>query len=272
MQVVRNRTSVEQFVLVEGKRYTLLPHSIDVFDEKVCRRFLEEREGCELTSAMNEVSDNVTPGEEKVWLYNTSGNPDAPSLVDTLAVKDKQRVTIQIPNPLLRPLVITRTMGGAQVIRNNESLNFPGRTLSIAPYTRKAFNVTDAQFIMRRDQGQAPEMRGAIAYARTPNGKEEPNTSWEYEDLRLYAGLVDRDAFRNLPTLNGLKHQAAQLRGQGVTNAEVIERAKAELFRRLWFRVVNPIYPLPKMEEFWAYKEQNIVQVSSDVQEAIANA
>ena len=105
---IRNVTSIEQYVLLDGRRYSVGPFQIRVYEESIACAFLERcaprivREG-----GISSV-DEDRPRLDRVYLYNLSGNPDIAPEISATVYENGKTVTKMIPNPI-KMATISRT-------------------------------------------------------------------------------------------------------------------------------------------------------------------
>lgn len=259
---VKNISTAEQYIIKAGIRYCIPPRQIRVMPKDLAELFLEK---CSpqvvLDQGVNMVDYDV-PGMELVWLFNTTGNPDSLPTKTVQRIVKRQAVMVELPNPNYEPRIISRETGGEQVVvargaGKAESLNFPGRIHQIYPYTRKAFPKDIAHWMLMRDSRQEDVSKGALKLSRPP-GPFEPNDTWDYEDLQIYAAIID-SKLNVGPTLEKLAKQCGRPGIDATTTKkykEALEEAKDILLKRLFFRVVDPRYTLPEKEDFEAVKAE----------------
>lgn len=268
---LRNRGRIEQYVVVEGKKHVFPPQQVKVFDALIADAFLDRcaphvvKEG-----GIASIEDDHSFGD-RVWLYNTTGNPDEIKEIEVSVYKDKQHVKEKIPNPKRIPLTVVRKMGGGQVTAmgndgEQTASARPPREYLVPPYTRKSFPRHVADWFLNRDAIQEVPLRGAIRAARAP-GDFEPNDGWLLDDLQIYGTLVSA-SFVAVPLEAKLRElydmkqftRLEDLIGGSMYERkdfeEIIEDAKGLVMKRLFFLVSNPLMRLPTRDEFEQVRSQ----------------
>lgn len=266
--VIRNRSQVEQYVIVDGRRHRIIAQETQVVDPEVARAFIET---CSPQVVREEEGSQIVDegwGGERVWLYNSTGNPDAPDSVKKIHFVKGQPVEFEIDNPLKKPFVVKNYAAGAHVqgtARGEEtSVRNPGRWIDIHPWTRKSFPKHMADWFLNRDAGQSSEMRGATKRSRPP-AAFEPNEQWELDDISLYLKTIDSNAkvappesvIRGWHSAKAWDKIEKHLGGTGynrMTASSVIDEAIGLSLRRAFYRVADPAYRLPTQEEFDSLK------------------
>lgn len=269
---VRNTSRVEQYVIIDGRRHAVAPYQIKVFDADIATAFLERcAPHCISEGGINSI-DEDQPFGERVWLYNLSGNPDVPQEITIEEYEKGKQVKRSIPNPQFEGRVIGHKLGGGEKIVSVRgevtSLRYPPRQLMLYPWTRKAFEKEHAEFFLKRENEHAISHRLAVR-SRAPSGFE-PNDSWELNDLVLYAKTVDSKCIIT-PTTQTIEAWHKAGRRDDLTDRlgfdctvlpafSVINQATGLMMRRIFFRVANPLYPLPSRSDFESIKENFLTE------------
>lgn len=265
---LRNTTSIEQFVLVDNRRYSIGGYQVRVYEGAVAEAFLTRcaprivREGG--VGAVEEDRQRF----ERVYLYNLTGDPDAPKSVKVHKfVKGTGTVEAEIDNPVAKPETVKRQLGGEErpVSINGEATTMRSapRDVTIHPWTRKAFEKPEADWMLNRE-GMRPKVHQSVARSRPPTNFE-PDDSWALDDMIAYARCIDprckvtpsEKELRVLATAGrGRKERLVELFGEVSFDSPeaVVEAAKDLMLRRIFFRVANPLYTLPTREEFLDYQ------------------
>lgn len=255
---IRNRSKVDQFILMDGERLEIKayhtkvvpPHVADAFTE-ACSPHVVREDG---VSAIDD--EAIMPGAEVVWLMNTTGNPDSPETLRFKKMTKEGQVDIEVPNPKHEPIVVRQEKDGGQkpgrVKGEHTLLNMGSIQIVVWPYSRKAFDKDTAEWLLRRDAGQMETMIGCLKPAREPSGYE-PNDTWELDDLQLYAVMLGIEKVG--PKLSTLKKTASK----GTRSLEeLVDETKTEVLKRLFFRIADKDYPVPSNEEWeqWRAKQK----------------
>lgn len=275
---IRNVTTVEQYVLVDGRRYSVGPLQIRVMEEPIARAFLERcaprivREG-----GVGSV-DEDHPREARVYLYNLSGNPDAPAEIQASVFENGKTITKMVPNPLREGVTCIRSLNGGEIIVTHKgettARRLPPRKVFVHPWTRKAFeHIEEANWMMNRE-GMRHKTVQMLAYSR-PSTNFEPNESWTLDDICLYASIIDlkckcvpsEEILRMKAEKPNARNTLVEWFGEAGRNVrsgdEVVDMAKDLMLRRLYFRVANPLYNLLTREDFESQKAK-IVDTKSE--------
>lgn len=255
---IRNRSKLDQFILMNGERIEIKAYHTKVVPPNVADAFTENCSPHVVREdGISQIVDDYIPGP-RVWLMNTTGNPDEPETLQIKKVTKGGIVFEDVRNPKHEPIVIKQTKDGGQQparMRGEDTvLNMGRTTIVIYPYSRMAFDKETADWLLRRDASQMETMRGCLKPAREPAG-HEPNDSWELEDLQLYAMMLGIEKVG--PKRSTLKKQA---RGRSVE--ELVDETKTELLKRLFFRYADLDYPLPSYDEWLAYKDKQMADPS----------
>jgi len=238
---IQNRTEVQQHAYMDtGHRHTLEPYEIREVPEEIAHAFLLQR-----APSVQKYDVVILPpaaGERVVWLANMTGNPFAPDTVKVLKQDPKTgfEVAHEFPNQLKSPMPVTREMETSQEIvmgdSGKESISHPPITITLPPYKRHPFGATIAEWMLRRDAQMDELSVGKIAAVRAPSNFE-PNDSWDFRDIVVFAHMVeDLDWIK----LFNLKDE---------TEAQA-KKSKAVLLQALFFRLCDHRYALPTEPAF----------------------
>lgn len=258
---LQNLMDNEQFVYVDGKKWALAPFQIGYLPEKVASAFQKER-GQFVRSYAREPG-YIEQGEPIVWIANMTGNPFLPDKIEREVVRKGKVEFETIDNPLSRPrhqrwslhvgqkVVQVETSDGLE----KKALNFPPRQFELAPFERKPFALKYAQRALDRDSYSEKHEQGKLMACREPQ-PGEPNGTWSYMELRLYAELMDKATFLPMLTTEGTgkdkklaKFPAIdEVKGGMKLNHQ--EELKAELLTYLFFRLIDSRFPLVPYEVF----------------------
>lgn len=213
--------------------------------------------------------------DDRIWVANVTGDPDAPEKTKIKQFVNKQWQLVDHDNPIKRPRTVKKSMGGAmvEVIAKDgvpEGRNMFPQQMSLPPYTRTPLPKNIATWALTRESRKDRAEQGiTIIKSRAPTDFE-PNMGWSLDDMRLYLSFVDPDA-KPIPTTkevetNSVKDLNAEYRKMvgGATKAKtaeqeswvaeklnaMIHQEKREAMKRLFFRLANPEYVLPTREQF----------------------
>lgn len=258
---VRNAGRVEQYVIVNGRRFALEGHQIRVFEPEVANAFLERCAPHVVREGGINVVEEDRPRGDLVWLYNTTGNPDAPAQVEALDQEKGVSVRRMIDNPVRNGIPVSRELNGSEVATvykgEQTSRRNPPRKITVYPWTRKGFERPEAEWMLNREANRSPLYR-SLSRSRAPGGFE-PNDSWELNSLISYAQLIDPKckltpseeeiAVRFDKKDPGLKDELGfEIAGKSLET--VIAEASQLMMRRLFFRIADPAFRLPTKREF----------------------
>lgn len=263
---IRNVTSIEQYVLIDGRRFSVGPFQIRVYEEPIARAFLERCAPRIVREGGISAVDEDRPRFDRVYLYNLSGNPDAPAEVPAVVFEEGRTINKMIPNPLKDATTVKRMLKGGEIqvsVKGEAtSRRLPEREVYVHPWTRKVFEVPEADWMLNRE-GMKPRLAHMLGRSRPPTNFE-PDESWEMDDILIYAGIIDpkmkrvpnEKKLRDLRPVN-LRALVAELGDEVLavrSGDEVVDRAKDLMLKRIYFRVANPMYNLPTREEFLSVK------------------
>lgn len=263
-KAVRNRSRVEQSAFVDDKRITVSPHETKILKEdeaaaivRRCTPHVIYAEG------LNTIVDEGYGGE-RIWLFNRTGNPDA---------KEEE---------LRAPKVLVRKMGGGETLvvhkKEQTSQRAPQTLHYLHPWTRKSFPKAKGEWFLQRAHLARARMRdqyGGVKIQAMEVGRArgigepqangiipvEPDDDWSLFDMQVYANIVDPgiqiplsekriiEAYKNNNwELLGEKLEIEDASSRGLE--QLIDDERRTLFRRLFFRIVDPAFTLPDQAEF----------------------
>ena len=265
---LRNITGVEQFVLVNNQRFSIGGYQVRVYNGEVAEAFLTRCAPRIVRESGVGAVEEDRPRYERVYLYNTSGDPDAPKTVKVSKfVKGQGTIEVEIENPLSKGTAVTRTLGGeerASTVNGAATVvRTAPREITVHPWTRKAFEKPEADWMMNRE-GMRPKVHQSLARSRPPTNFE-PDDGWRLDDMIAFAKCIDPRC-KFTPSEKELRALASPGRGRqerlvslfGEISFDspeaVVDAAKDLMLRRLFFRVANPLYTLPSREEFMEYQ------------------
>ena len=247
-----NRTSVRKPVWVSRdglmQEVVLLPNSSAALDSDVAAKMLEAYPGA--VTLYQEQAFSYAAGEPSVFVANLTGNPFVPDTIEALV---DGRVQV-IPHPLARPRTIRRTLARSEVMIDKDRptekvLHTPPQIVEVAPYERLCVPESVGQWLVARESIPQLSHAPALALVREPSGFE-PNSLWDYENMRSYAMLLDPDFF----TAARMKHDFPTT--QALDKTKVAER-KEVLLVHLFHRLIDSNYGLPPKEAFDTFRAQN---------------
>lgn len=255
--LLENLSNLEQHVWDDqGSRHTLPARAILARSPQVAELFLKNN--AKFVRQHTRVAVPEIPGEPKIWLANMTGNPAAQKEL-TVAQQDRKTgltVYFKKPNPLATATTIKYKMGrGQEPARDMDgketALNLPPIKVVFPPHHREPVSMTYANWLLMMDDQQEDDCRGRLVRCREPQ-EFEPSLDWSYDDLRLYAQLLDVgiDLKKAHPVKTALKS----------SQEEAVER----LYEALWFYVVDPQYSLPNKTGFEKAKASGIKAVLNE--------
>lgn len=264
---IKNNTGVPQSIVFKGRQIVLDAHGQGAFDSSIADSFIKNRSP--LVSVMEEEPDIYNTGTEMVWIANFSGNQDIAETINVKKWAGGKWSYADIPNPLRDPVVVERWCDGGMreyTAKDGapEAHNLGKIRFRIPPFTRRLFPKNLADWSLKRDA--ISEARGRIVKSRAPTNFE-PNESWSLDDARGYLRLIDPSATVGPSEIDvrtkAAKDPEAVKAGESGLIAYVDE-AKRVLLRRIFFRVANPQYHLPSIEEFGEFMRGEPVEQKSD--------
>jgi hypothetical protein len=258
---LRNNTGVAQNIVHEGRQIIMGPHEENDFVKAVADKFLEIR-----APLVGIVEDEIGGVYEEqapdiVWVANMTGNPDAPDQVKAKLFVNRhwQMTDTDNPNKAPRPLVLRCDMGMREYIAKDgatEALNLGKQEIRIPPYKRRPMPSSKARWWLNRDATGEPHFRGASIKSRAPTAFEpspENIDDWSLDDLRAYLKLMDPVADLGRSEEQVTKDAKKRNHRKAEEIKAHVEEEKALTMKRLFFRLVNPVYPIPTRAEFNEY-------------------
>ena len=212
--------------------------------------------------------------DDRIWVANTTGNPDQPEKIKTKHWVNKQWQFVDVDNPVKAPRIIKKTMQGAmvEVIAKDgapEGLNLLPQEIRLPPYTRAPLPKNIATWALNREGRKDKEQGVTLIKSRAPTDFE-PNMGWSLDDMKLYLSFVDPDA-PAVPSQADVENQNkkelnAEFRRKvgGSTKGKLedleefvaeavqglVHQAKRDAMKRLFFRLADPAYKLPTRAQF----------------------
>jgi hypothetical protein len=202
------------------------------------------------------------PEERMEWVANVSGNPMEPEFV-YVPGKKKEDPPMKVENPKRQPLSLSFKYKEDQIVVSNDTneggndvFDQPPIDIVLPPYERLLVPQRIAFFVLQRDNMQYDKHRkGRVITCRAPSDFE-PNSTWDLDDVRVYAHLVDPHTFDKKLMQETFKSKGG-LHGQH----QKIEETKRNLLRHLFFWLVHPRYALPNEPGFNKYKADTLAAI-----------
>jgi hypothetical protein len=231
-----------------GESYRMHGHEQRSWPAEIAQLFLAQCAGF-----VTEVSDVELPrrdGEPLVWVANMTGDLRLPVEIKRPVLRENREVFEAAPNPLREPRTLRYQFKPDQVVTRSDDGFLdecfdPVKTpIVLAPWSRRPLTQSLAMFLTQRDGMQADSaMRGALITCRAPT-EFEPNASWSYGDIRIYANIVDSQYFAT-DKLNSIWKPESKL-----PNDMAILEAKHSLLRALHYWLADPRVSLPTKAAF----------------------
>lgn len=226
----------------KGIRHSILPMSVAVRPQEIADLFLTTKSRYVRKYRASSIPDR--PGERKMWLANVTGNPAASDTIEVQRMDRKTGLTIyeKRPNPLKAPQAVQYRMQRGQEIGIAEDgkefwLNLSAVKVRFPSAQRFPVSESIAKWLLQRDAMQDEGNVGKIVDCRPPSDFE-PNESWPYDHVRIYAGLmqVPIDLKKEFPP-------AMQAQGD-------VSELRDKLLHALFFFLINEKYTLPNKAAF----------------------
>lgn len=281
LKTVKNKTSIAQTIVVNGRPITLREKEERSFVSEVADKFLAE---CK--PYVVEVSDHLGAVQEDklvrdtVWVANVTGDPDAPPTIKRRKFENKRWGDEEVPNPKAEPLDLVRFIDGGMVEYTTkdgvlEAKNMGKQEIRINAFKRIELPALIANWFLQRDGNQDVPMRGCAIRSRAPSNFE-PDMGWDLDQMRRYLKLVDIKADLG-PSDQEVNDRVLKKHGELLkTNKEefyelcdiAVFDAKVTCMKRLFMRLVDPRYRLPTKKEFDSLSEpqpSSQAQIPTDV-------
>ncbi len=253
-KVIRNITQVPQWVMNNGKKHTIGPGEAVVLPDEIVTLFVQERgQSVSVEDGHSPiVIDDEANWNDRVYLYNMSGNPDEPEMLKITTYAKGHPVVNEVPNPRRAPRILSWKKNlGAIRISSDAERKLGHRVLTLAPFQRKAFSTADANWIMQREGIKEPGNPSLVNWSAEPTGFE-PDSTWTYADVYDYAQLI---GLAPLPPTPRQVQQKAEKDGYGEkATGEVYDELRNELLTRLYFLIADPKHHTPTESEFREYQ------------------
>tara|TARA_R110000744_G_scaffold61318_1_gene126698 strand:+ start:1102 stop:2025 length:924 start_codon:yes stop_codon:yes gene_type:complete len=271
---LRNNTSIPQNIVFHGKQIILGSNEEMDFIEVVAEKFIELRSP--LVSVVEEDVGGVYEDSQKdiIWVANMTGNPDAPDVIKAKLFVNRQWQMVDADNPKkkARPLTMFFDQGMRSYTAKDgalEALNLAKKEIKIPPYKRRALPSNEAKWWLNRDSVCEAHYRGCSIKSREPTDFEpSPGNidEWALDNLRAYLKLMDPGA--EMGRSQATVTSEAKKRGHR-KDAEIsahVEEEKHLLMKRIYFRLVDPQYPVPSKSEFleFVHGQKEVAPVEED--------
>ena len=262
--LLENITGVAQNVSDDNAVvYTLPAHSKYPFEEEIASLFLSERGKFVRIYTPVEIPPPRSVGEPMVWIANLTGDPDAKPTIELTDTVKGQPTVVSYPHACYeaRDLVYsihvdqTRSIdaSGLPYYMNN----MPVR-VKLPAYERFYVPKHVADFVI----GRAALMREfgmPVGPCRAPTNFEA-NPTWSIDDLWDYARLLDATKFND-----AFEAKLCQEVDKSVKTLAAVQQSfpgklavvKQELWKHIFFRLVNEEYSLPKEAVFRTVQHRN---------------
>lgn len=258
---LHNNSDVAQHIFFDKRRETIYPRQTRAFPRDIARQFLEERGQYVRLYVPTKIPQ--MDGFGYVWIANATGNPFLPKTVALRRKVHGKWEDYEKDNPLRNPFPIKELISRGQTVQasvegeGEESLNHPKVPVEIPPFERVRMPHPIAEVLKARDDSRDIEWRGQIAGCRPP-GDFEPNETWSYDDIRLYAALMDGHTF--LPLLDQNKDGIFPPEAAFGTDTRSVAESKKKLLEMLFFRFIDERFAYPSKEEFAEMKKREAIE------------
>lgn len=230
-----------------GIQHTIYAHEVRAFPDGLAKMFLDQHPRFVHIQRKTEI--HLKPDERAVWIANVTGNPHAKDEVDVSKIVDGKERWNRIPNPHRKPQALKFRMHQDQIWYgppdDRKCLNPAPFDVHIPPYERVQLSANMADTILNRSMFvSAVEEKGKVRPCRAP-GQFEPNVTWQLDDIRMYANIVDGKLF-SLEALETTYKAEASYAG----DKNAIAEAKLALLHALFFCLIDDAFSLPTREGF----------------------
>jgi len=268
-QIIRNNLNRDVSVLVEGALKVIPAGAERAVSESLALQFLTEYPGnIELIGDPEKRYGTVfnQPNEQEfVIIANMLGDPDAPDEIKQRTFNGKYKVweDVAVPNPKKEPRTIVREMDLGQdfyVAMDGQEAgkNYGKEIMRLPAFQQTRLKKKAAEWFLNRENNRTKGSRdSAIRSRELPAFR--PNHSWKLDDIRAYLRLMDIKAIlgpseADIPALYQQEQEIAKsMATDPKTVDEFIFGLKDLALRRLYFRLVNPEFPLRTEEEFRSF-------------------
>lgn len=270
---LRNNTGIAQNVVFQGKQIILDAHEESDFIQAVADKFIEIRSPL-VSIVEDEIGGVYDEGQtDIVWIANMTGNPDAPEVIKAKLFVNRQWQMVDTDNPKkkARPLIMYCDQGMREYTAKDgalEALNLPKKEIKIPPYKRRALPKTEAKWWLNRDAMSETHYRNQSIKSRPPTDFEpsaKDIDDWSLDDLRSYLKLLDpvaemgRSEFEVTSQAKKMGHRKDE------EIAAHIEEEKHLTMKRIYFRLVDPQYPVPSKKDFMEFVHgQKVVEQTTE--------
>jgi hypothetical protein len=279
---LQNTSHAPQSIMYRGERLFLNPGEVMRYDEGIAKKFLEK-----CAPAVSVVDDSTSASFDNYmgpvkWLANVTGNPALPEeLVKIKRVRPHvgapmQDMEVRVPNPLRKPVSLSRSAEGAQVEYIDSwgqyaAWNRGKQVIRLDPYERRPFPLGVADWFLNRQNLSG--MPGACIESRPPTSFE-PSLSWKLENIRMYLKFIQPGADLG-PTEEEVIKNTKKLKGRKFSQDDAdmaVNGAVRELFGRVWPMLCDPAYRLPSLEEFEEFLVSQAPIVEQTVEQTTAES
>lgn len=268
-QIIRNNLNRDISVLVDGALKILPAGSERAVSESLALQFLTEYPGnIELIGDPEKRYGTLFSqpnAQEFVIVANMLGDPDAPAEVKQRSFNGKYKVweDVPVPNPKKEARSIVREMDLGQDFYVGMDGEISGKNNGKEVIKLPAFQQTKlkknvAEWFLERDNHQTKISRGSVTRSRELPAFR-PNHTWKLDDIRAYLRLMDVKATigpgeLEIPALYQQEQKNAEVEGRDPkTVDEFVFDIKDLALRRLYFRLVDPQYPIRSETEYRAF-------------------
>lgn len=251
--------------------YTIPPHTIMPFEDEIANLFLAEYPGTVIEYRLANIPDIQSKDgktHRRTWIANATGNPFQPPTVFIPSPREGEK-PIEIANPLNVPQELRWEIKAPESVELDESglpmsHHYPALPLTLPPYERISVPEPVAMQLIQRDSTAVMHQRGKLIACREPQAFE-PNRTWPYNDLILYARLADEHFFNaerlkeNFPSEEALNHD----------KPKILEK-RAKLWEYIFHMVIDKRRGLPPKSAFEAAKRKLTMEIKQPGSTAVA--
>jgi hypothetical protein len=223
-----------------GRKWTLAEFAVEDVPERIAQLFLEKR--AQFVRVFEPLAIPPRPGQATVWVANMTGNPFNKAEVQVERKVHGELVEHTVPNPNLIPRILEFEIRRDQDQEMGQDgqvnyINHPAQKLRLPPFQRHPVPASIAMWVCNRDSYQDAAHVGKVARCRGPSAGD-PNMTWNYDVLRVYAHLIDSKHFDIIQTYPP---------AEKMTDADALHKHKQSLLRRLFFRIIDERFtPVPR--------------------------
>jgi hypothetical protein len=238
VKTIRNYSRVEQFTVWGGQRYAIPPLGTATIKAEIAEQLA--RECHPLVKLIEEIDTYFDPEwtGPRVWLYNATGNEDAPEKVVVYRIVDKRKTPVEIDNPHREQKLVIHQYDRGQRHRTDGEEGFESMgtvPIEFYPYTRRSLPKNIADWVLSRDSMVTNP--GEVKRAKPPGF--EPDDTWDYESVCHYARLLGL----NCKTETTIRNSVRKGEFGGITFEQAIDDEKLRLLHRIFFKCCHPHTP-----------------------------